>query len=102
MLRITSNGHKSVVYRKYINGKLKPITIGPFPDLSIEQARKKLQQIKGQIAMGANPLEKKEKQGKEKIFGEAYEEYMERHVKVKCKLIAQSDIERRFKKVLAL
>jgi integrase len=74
----------------------------PSPANPTLQAQKAAQYIKRQIAVGENQLEEKEKRVKEKIFGEAYQEYMEKHVKIECKPGSQRDIELHFKKVLAL
>jgi integrase len=88
--------------RKRIGGQDKEIVIGRFPDMPVELARKKAQEIKLQIAVGGNPLEKKEKQAREETFGEAYQEYMERYAKVECKPRSQKDIEDLLKKILPL
>jgi hypothetical protein len=68
--------------------------------MTVDQARKGAQHIKGQLAVGENPLEKKEKQAKEKTFGEAYQEYIERYVQAECKQSSLEDVEKRLKKIL--
>jgi integrase len=70
--------------------------------MTVEQARKEVQKIKGDMACGANPFEKKEKQVREKTFGEAYDEYMERYAKTELKLTSCKDVKLRLKKVLHL
>lgn len=88
--------------RKRIQGQDKRIILGHFPDMTIEQARKAAQKIKGEIAVGKNPLEEKQKLSKELTFGEAYQMYMERHVQVENKPRSQKDIISHLKKVLIL
>jgi integrase len=99
-VRITANGYKTFMVRKRVHGQIKRIIIGPFPTISVELARKEAQKIKLQIAMGENPLEKNKKQIKEKTFGEACDEYMERYAKTELKPRSYKDIELRLKKVL--
>jgi integrase len=99
-LYVTATGHKSFFIQKRIQGKIKRIVLGYFPDMTVELARKAAQKIKGQLAEGKNPLKEKEKLAAEKTFGEAYEMYMDRHVKVKSKPSMLKDIELRMKKVL--
>jgi hypothetical protein len=81
-LYVTATGHKSFMIRRRIKGQQKEIILGHFPDMTVELARKAAQKIKGQIAEGKNPCEEKEKIAAEKTFGEAYEMYMDRHVRV--------------------
>jgi integrase len=99
-LYVTANGHKSFIFRKYIDGKDHRIILGHFPDMTVELARKEAQKIKGQLAEGKNPCEEKEKIAEEKTFGEAYEMYMDRYARIENKLRTQKDIESRLKKVL--
>lgn len=101
-LCVTHTGHKSFMVRKRIQGQDKRIILGHFPDMTIEQARKAAQKIKGEIAVGKNPLEEKQKLSKELTFGEAYQMYMERHVQVENKPRSQKDIISHLKKVLIL
>ncbi|MDR1255338.1 MAG: site-specific integrase [Puniceicoccales bacterium] len=101
-LYITATGHKSFFIKRRINSQQKIITIGRFPDMTIELARKEAQKIKLQIAVGENPLEEKEKQASEKTFGEAYQEYMEKYAKIESKPLSRKDIELRLKKILSL
>ena len=39
-VRITSSGSKSFILEKRIDGKVKRITLGRYPELTVEQARK--------------------------------------------------------------
>jgi hypothetical protein len=99
-LYVTASGHKSFFIQKRIGGKIKRIVLGHFPDMTVELARKAAQKIKGQLAEGKNPCEEKEKLADEKTFGEAYEMYMDRHVRVENKPSALKDIKFRMGKAL--
>ena len=69
-----------IVYRK-VNGKPERITLGRYPDLSIENARAKAFEINSQIAQGKNPNQEKNKLRAELTFKELFELYLERYAK---------------------
>jgi integrase len=85
-LRITSTGIKSFsVYRRIKGGNPERITLGRYPDMTIEQARRKATEINLDIAEGKNPAEVKRGHKAELIFSELFAEYLERHSKPKKK-----------------
>lgn len=76
-VRITSGGTKAFFIEKLINNKLRRITIGHYPHLTVEQARKEAQKLLGQIATGIDPIaEKKERKTKSVTLEEVFSEYM--------------------------
>lgn len=81
-LYITSGNAKTFFVRKRINGKDERIILGKFPDLSIENARKKAAQTKGEIAQGIDPQEKKKAIRDDSSFAEMFYEYIEKHAKL--------------------
>ena len=81
-LCVTETGTKSFhVYRK-INGRPERITLGRFPDLSVEQARGRASDVNARIAMGENPNDVRRALRGEVTFSRLFTEYMERHAKV--------------------
>lgn len=58
-VRVTSAGVKSFILEKRIDGRVKRITIGRYPALTVEQARKEAQKLLGKIATGINPIAEK-------------------------------------------
>jgi integrase len=75
-VRVTSGGTKAFFVEKLIGKKLRRITIGHYPALTAEMARRKAQALLGQIAMGIDPLaEKRAAQAREVTLKEAYEDY---------------------------
>lgn len=60
-IRITSNNAKSFVLRYVINGREKKYTIGKYPDLTSTAAREMTIELKGDIAKGNDPLDKRKK-----------------------------------------
>jgi integrase len=67
------------LYRK-IQSKPEQIRIGPFPDLTVDQARKKAEELNGLIAKGANPQEVVRGKREELTLSELFQEVLERHL----------------------
>ncbi len=84
-LSITSNATKSFIVYRWVSGKPERVTLGRYPDLSIEQARNKTVEINAAIARGENPNDKRRLERAEITFGGLFGEYMERHSKLRKK-----------------
>ena len=69
------------VYRK-IKGRPERITIGKFPQVTVEQAKKQAQQINAAIAEGKNPNELKRLERQVMTLGELFDYYLENHAKL--------------------
>ena len=78
---VGSTGKKSFILYRKINGIPERITLGRYPDLTIEQARGKASEINSAIAKGANPARIKRGERAELTFNDLFEEYLERHSK---------------------
>ena len=79
-LRVTETGAKTFsLYRRIKGGQPERITIGKFPAMTVEQARKQAAIINASIAEGANPAEAKRAHRGELTFGQMFTEYGERH-----------------------
>lgn len=61
-LRITAGGARSFIVEKRVEGRLRRITLGRYGELTPVQARKRAQQILGQIAMGVDPVAERRRQ----------------------------------------
>jgi len=76
-VRVTSGGTKAFFIEKLVNNKLRRLTIGHYPHLTVEQARKEAQKLLGQIATGIDPVaEKKERKAKSVTLKEVFAEYL--------------------------
>jgi len=85
-LRISSTGIKTFsVFKRIRGGNPERITLGRYPDMAIDQARRKTMEINLVIADGRNPAEAKRKLKSELLFSELFEEYLQRHSKPKKK-----------------
>ncbi|AZL15276.1 tyrosine-type recombinase/integrase [Rickettsiales endosymbiont of Stachyamoeba lipophora] len=80
-IMVTDKGNKSFKVTKKKNGRIIRVTIGTYPDISIENARKEAFHISAQIAQGINPNEEKHKVKSEITFGEMFHQFMERYSK---------------------
>ncbi|HJU99307.1 MAG TPA: site-specific integrase [Burkholderiaceae bacterium] len=67
------------VLKRVKNGPPGRITLGAFPDLTIEQARAKAIQIKNAIALGQDPAATLREKRSELTLGAAFEWYIEHH-----------------------
>lgn len=78
-LRVTSNGVKTFsVYRRIKGGQPERVTLGRYPDLSIEQARRKAAEINSAIAEGKSPADAVRAAKQEMTLDDLHDEYMTR------------------------
>lgn len=79
-LRVTETGAKTFsLYRRIKGGQPERVTLGKFPAMTVEQARKQAAIINASIADGANPAEAKRAHRGELTFGQMFTEYGDRH-----------------------
>jgi integrase len=78
---VQSSGAKSFYVCRRVKGVPKKILVGPFPDLSVEQARKKAETLNASIAQGEDPTEATKAAKAEWTFGELFKWYIETHAK---------------------
>jgi integrase len=74
-VRVSSAGGKAFVLYRKIAGKPERITIGPFPDMSIEQARGRASELNGKIAAGKNPAAEKREIRNEMTLQELFNQF---------------------------
>jgi len=79
-VRVSASGKKQFsVFKRTRNGGPERITLGAFPDVTIEQARAKAIEIKNAMAQGASPATRLREKRNELTFGQAFERYIEHH-----------------------
>jgi integrase len=99
-LRISPTGTKTFsLLRRVKNGPMERITLGRYPDIKTEQARRKAQELIGVIVGGANPAELRRAHRGELTFAELFADYLERHAKLKKKTWRED--EQKFRDYLA-
>jgi hypothetical protein len=73
-VRITATGARSFIVETKINGKTRRATLGKYPNLTVERARKLAQERLGMIAAGRDPeAEKREAQAVGVSLGQAFD-----------------------------
>src|SRR5579872_6779272 len=76
-VRVTSGGTKAFYVEKLVGNKLRRITIGRYPELTVEQARKEAQNMLGKIATGIDPIaERKERRAKSVTLQQVFADYL--------------------------
>jgi integrase len=79
-LRVTSTGVKTFsMYRRTKGGAPERVTLGRFPTMTVEQARKAASVVNASIEGGNNPAEVKRVFKEEPTLAEFFEEYGTRH-----------------------
>jgi hypothetical protein len=79
-LRVTHTGVKTFsLYRRIKGGLPERVTLGRFPDMTIEQARKLAARVNSEIEEGSNPAEVKRAHKDEPTLAMFFKEYGERH-----------------------
>jgi len=77
-VRVTSGGTKAFFVEKLINNKLSRITLGRYPELTVEMAKKEAQKLLGQIAMGLDPGAQKKTAKMQQInLNEVFNDYLQ-------------------------
>lgn len=77
ILRVTAKGNKTFYVYKKVDGRPAELRVGSTDDLTIEQARKKADELRGQIAIGEDPAAQRREARQAKTFGELFEWYVE-------------------------
>ena len=81
MASITCKGTVSFYVHKWVAGKSERIYLGKFPDMTVEQTRKKAAVTKDEIRRGHNPNQEKRKVRAEMPLSVLFDRYMKLHAK---------------------
>jgi integrase len=80
-LRITANGVKSFVWEGRIKGRMRRITLGQFPAITVVLARDKALEMKAAISRGGDPALERQQEREEPTFGNLTVRYLDEHAK---------------------
>lgn len=75
-VRVTDKGVKTFCIRKRVNGEEVRFTIGRFPAVSLDEARKEARELMSKMERGENPAALKRAKRAEPTFGELFEGYV--------------------------
>jgi Arm DNA-binding domain len=81
-MAVSPLGKKTFILYRKVAGRPERITIGPYTDLSIEQARGRAEQMNADIALGTNPAAARRALRAEATLQELFDTYLERHAKI--------------------
>jgi integrase len=80
-LAVTCNGAKSFSYVRRVGTRVGRSTIGRYPGVTVEQARKEVARLAGAIAQGDNPVQERREARGETTVGELFALYLDGHAK---------------------
>lgn len=75
-LDVTLTGKKTFRYEQKVRGRNVKVTLGTFPELTVEQARELARAKAHEIAQGINPNQEKRKKRNGQRFDELFEHYL--------------------------
>jgi integrase len=84
-IAVSPLGKKTFILYRKVSGRPERITIGPFVDLSIDQARTRAEEMNGAIALGTNPAKERRRVRDEMTLGELFAKFIEEHAKERKK-----------------
>jgi integrase len=75
-LRITSGGVKSFVFEGRVRGRVRRITLGQWPTMTVGQARDAVMKIRAAVADGRDPADDRQDARHEPTFGDLIDSYL--------------------------
>jgi integrase len=80
-VRVSPAGRKSWVVMYRFRGRVRRVTIGPYPYVSLADARARAKTVMSQVFQGTDPAEVKAAERRAETFAQLATEYLERHAK---------------------
>lgn len=79
-VRVTPAGSKTFIIYKRVLGRPQRITLGAFPAMKVEAARREAQALLAEIAEGKDPQQERHKLRTTDTLGRLFERYLEEHI----------------------
>ena len=76
-VRVSYGGRRAFVLRYRVNNRLRRLTLGPYPDLSLHDARRKAREVLGDVARGDDPAQDKQERRDAETFRGLAQAYLE-------------------------
>ncbi len=76
-VRVSYGGRRAFVVRYRVNNRLRRLTLGPYPDLSLHDARKKAREVLGDVARGDDPAQDKQERRDAETFRGLAQAYLD-------------------------
>src|SRR5258708_4241826 len=91
-ISVTETGTKSFIVYRWIKGRgPERITLGRYPGMTVEQARRAAAKINGAIAAGQNPADDLRARRGEWTLGQLFKEYLEQYAKLHTKTWTETE-----------
>jgi len=88
-LRVSPSGVKTFsIYRRMKGGQPERVTLGRFPAMTVEQARKQATAVNAEIEAGGNPAAARRAIRVEQSFGEVFDDFLKKKRKRDGTLLA--------------
>jgi integrase len=91
-IAVSPAGRKTFVLYRKVAGRPERINLGLYPEMSIEQARGKAEQMNSAIAQGENPRNDQRTMRQENTLGEFFDIYLEHFAKVHKRTWQKHDV----------
>jgi integrase len=85
VVQVTSIGTKTFYVYRWVDGKPERVRLGEFPDITIDQARRRCVEVNGDIARGENPNDKRRALREQMTLGDLYQKYLGDHIRAQGK-----------------
>jgi len=82
ILRVSASGSKAFAWYRKVKGRPMRLTIGSFPQVTVEQARRQCQALSGDVARGGDPQAQRTASRQETTLGDLWTFYLDAHAKV--------------------
>lgn len=82
-LALTAAGSKVFYFYVKVDGRPERVRIGVWPDVTIEQARRRAAELRGDVATGGNPAQERRESRAEWTLRELFEHYLTTHAKIR-------------------
>ena len=76
-VRVSYGGRRAFVLRYCVNNRLRRLTLGPYPDLSLHDARRRAREVLGDVARGDDPAQDKQERRDAETFRGLAKAYLE-------------------------
>src|SRR5712671_6140446 len=90
-LRVTAGGVKSFVWEGRVKGRMRRVTLGQYPTLSVLIARQKALAMKVSVSEGRDPSTERKHLNHERTFAALADHYIEEHAKPRKKSWAEDE-----------
>ncbi len=78
---LSSTGAARFQFYRWVNGRPRRLSLGPFPAVTVEQARREVMRLDAEVAAGGNPADDRRRAREEATLGELFDAYLERYAK---------------------